>query len=54
MQPDQAPTKRRARSRLSLFDTLMVFLKEFFQEVHFEKFNRQQKIMIVYASGASS
>ena len=30
------PTKRRARSGSKLFDTLMVFLKEFFENVDFE------------------
>ena len=31
------PTKRQAQSGSKLFDTLMVFLKEFFEKVDFEK-----------------
>ena len=34
-----------ARSGSTLFDTLMVFLKEFFNKVDFEKISRQQKSM---------
>ena len=35
--PRSGPTNRRAWSGSKLFDILMVFLKEFFQKVHFEK-----------------
>ena len=38
--PRSGPTNRRAWSGSKLFDILMVFLKEFFQKVNFEK-NRQ-------------
>ena len=40
LDPDQAPAKYQAWSGPKLFDTMMVFLKEFFQKVDFEK-NRQ-------------
>ena len=39
------PTKCRAWSVSKLFDTLMVFLKEFFKNVNVEKISRRQKIM---------
>ena len=35
--PRAGPTKRRAWSRSKLFDNLMVFLKEFFEKIDFEK-----------------
>ena len=35
--PRSGPTNRRAWSGSKLFDILMVFLKEFFQKVNFEK-----------------
>ena len=35
--PRSGPTKRRAWSGSKLFDTLIVFLKEFFEIVNFEK-----------------
>ena len=35
--PRSGPTKRRALSGSNLFDTQMVFLKEFFKKVDFEK-----------------
>ena len=41
--PRSGPTKRRARSGSKLSDTLMVFLKEFFEKVNFEKISRRQK-----------
>ena len=34
-----------------LFDTLMVFLKEFFEKVDFEKISRRQKSMKNYPGG---
>ena len=37
------PTKCRARSWSKLFDTLMVFLKDFFKEVDFEKNQQRTK-----------
>ena len=37
------PTKSRASSRSNLFDTPMVFLKEFFQKVDFEKKSADHK-----------
>ena len=36
------PTKRRAWSGFKLFDSLVVFLKEFYEKVDFEK-NQQTK-----------
>ena len=36
-EPRSGPTKCRARSGSKLFDTLIVFLKEFFEKNHFEK-----------------
>ena len=36
-EPRSGPTKCRAWSVSKLFDTLMVFLKEFFEKVDFEK-----------------
>ena len=43
------PTKCRACSRSKLFDTLMVFLKEFFKKIDFEiKFSRRKKSMQNY------
>ena len=35
--PRSGPTKCRAKSGSKLFDTLSVFLKEFFEKVDFEK-----------------
>ena len=35
--PRSGPTKCRAWSGSKLFDTLMIFLKEFFKKVNFEK-----------------
>ena len=37
------PAKRRAWSVSNLFDTQMVYLKEVFEKVDFEKNSRQQK-----------
>ena len=42
-EPRPGPTKLRARSGSKLFDTLMVFLKEFFEKVDFEKSQRTTK-----------
>ena len=39
--PRSGPTKRRAWSGSKLFDSLMVFLKEFFEKDDFEKKNQQ-------------
>ena len=39
--PRSGPTKCQALSGSKLFDTLMVFLKEFFKKVDFEKKNQQ-------------
>ena len=41
--PRSGPTNRWARSGSRLFDILMVFLKDFFQKVNFEKISRRQK-----------
>ena len=46
--PDQARKKCRAWSGSKLFDTLMVFLKEFFEKVNLKKIHRQQKSMQNY------
>ena len=35
--PRSGQTKRRARSESKLFDTLMIFLKEFFKKLDFEQ-----------------
>ena len=43
--PRSGPTKCRAWSGSKLFDTLMVFIKEFFIKVDFEKISRRQKSM---------
>ena len=41
--PRSGPTNRRAWSGSKLFAILMVFLKEFFQKINFEKISRRQK-----------
>ena len=41
--PRSGPTKRRAFYGFKLLDTPMVFLKEFFENVDFEKISRRQK-----------
>ena len=43
--PRSGPTKCRALSGSKLFDTLMVFLKEFFKKVDFEKYQQTKKKM---------
>ena len=43
--PRPGPTKCRAWSGSKLFDTLMVFLKEFFENVDSEKISRRQFIL---------
>ena len=48
MNPDQARQKRRAWPRSMLFDTLRIFLKEFFKTVDFEKSQQTTKIMKNY------
>ena len=45
------PTIRQARAGSKLFDILMVFLKDFFQKVNFEKNSRRLKIMKNYPVG---
>ena len=45
------PTKHQAWSASKLFDTLMVFPKEFFKKVDFEKDSRRQKSVINYPVG---
>ena len=42
--PRSGPTKCRARSEFKLFDTLMVFLKEFFGKIDFEKNEQTSKM----------
>ena len=49
--PRSGPTKCRAWSGPKLFDTLMVFLKEFFEKVDFEISSRRQKSMQNYIVG---
>ena len=41
--PKSGPTKHQAWSGSKLFDTLMVFLKEFFEKVDFEKNSADDK-----------
>ena len=52
--PRSGQTKRRACSRSYLFDTQMVFLKEFFEKVDFEKISRRQKKTWKISQGAMS
>ena len=49
--PRSGLTKCRACSGPKLFDILIVFLKECFEKVDFEKINRQQKRMTNYPVG---
>ena len=42
--PRSGPTKCRALSESNLFDSLMVFLKEFSQKIDFEKTQQTTKI----------
>ena len=49
--PRSGVIKRQAWSGSKLFDTLIVFLKEFFEKVDFEKKSRQQKSMQNYPVG---
>ena len=49
--PRSGPTKRRARSVSKLFDNLIVFLKEFFEKVDFEKKSADDKILQNYPVG---
>ena len=44
-------TKCRALSGSKMFDTLMVYLKEFFEKVDLEKISKQQKSMQNYPVG---
>ena len=48
LDPDQAWKKCRAWSGSKLFDTLMVFLTDFFEKVNFKKIYRRQKSMQNY------
>ena len=41
--PSSGSTKHQVLSGSKLFDTLIVFLKEFFEKVDFEKISRPQK-----------
>ena len=41
--PRPGPTECRSCSGSKLFDTLIVFLKEFFEKVNFEKISRQHQ-----------
>ena len=49
--PRSSPTKCRAWSGSKLIDTLMVFLKEFFENVDFEKYRQTTKSMKNYPLG---
>ena len=49
--PRSGPTKCRAWSGSKLFDTLTVYLKEFFEKVDFENFSRRQKSIQYYPVG---
>ena len=49
--PRSGPTNHQARSGSKLFDTLMVFLKEFSEKVKFEKNLQTTKSMQHYPAG---
>ena len=51
LRPRSGPTKRRACSGSNLFDTQMVFMKEFLKKVNFEKIIRRQKSMTNFSGG---